>query len=96
MNTLTKIFKDRPMPPLENAVWWIEYLLRHEDVNQFIVSPSIQQPWWKRRQIDVWLTASLLIFLVVSPPLFVIWTLISKICFGASGKSTTKSKVKTN
>lgn len=66
MNKLSTIYKDRITPPLEEAVWWTEYVLRHETVNSFIVPQSASQQWWKRRQIDVWLVAALLIAVTAS------------------------------
>ncbi|CAG7831244.1 unnamed protein product [Allacma fusca] len=49
---LSKRSKDRPMTPVETAVWWTEYVLRH-DTNH-LKSPGIQQEWWQRRLLDFW------------------------------------------
>ncbi|XP_017083962.2 uncharacterized protein LOC108116535 [Drosophila eugracilis] len=32
-NQISQTFKDRPMNPLETAVWWIEYALRNRDIS---------------------------------------------------------------
>ncbi|KAH8383549.1 hypothetical protein KR009_009268, partial [Drosophila setifemur] len=32
---MSRSFKDRPKSPLETAVWWTEYALRHRDVSHF-------------------------------------------------------------
>lgn len=64
MTKLSQAFKDRPTPPLETAVWWTEYILRHDNSNEYLVPLSIRQSWWKRRQIDVWLTLGACLVLV--------------------------------
>lgn len=79
MNQLTKVFNDRPTPPLENAIWWIEYVLRHENIKEFLVSPSTTQPWWKRRQIDIWITCTLLLSLISFILLYFVYSLIRKV-----------------
>jgi len=92
MSTLTKIFKDRPTPPLENAVWWVEYILRHEDTNGFLVPPNVGQPWWKRRQIDIWLTAAMLLGALVAIPLLIIYSLLKRIVLMGLPESEAKAK----
>jgi len=92
MTTLTRIFKDRPTPPLETAIWWIEYILRHDDTNDFLVPPSVRQPWWKRRQIDIWLTAALLLGAIVAIPLLIIYNLLKSILLIGLPKPETKDK----
>ncbi|ODN03745.1 UDP-glucuronosyltransferase 1-3 [Orchesella cincta] len=59
MKKLSEIFKDRQIPPLETAVWWTEYILRHEDTNSFLRSPSVEQTWWAKRNVDVWVVLHL-------------------------------------
>ncbi|CAG7832969.1 unnamed protein product, partial [Allacma fusca] len=31
MKVMSEIFRDRPMSPIETAVYWTEFVLRHED-----------------------------------------------------------------
>ncbi|ODM72120.1 UDP-glucuronosyltransferase 1-5, partial [Orchesella cincta] len=33
---ISRLFTDRPMSPLENAVWWVEFLLRNPDSSEFL------------------------------------------------------------
>jgi len=49
----SKLFKDLPMKPLDTAVWWTEYILRHEDVSH-LKPVGKQQTWYQRRQLDAW------------------------------------------
>ncbi|ODN03742.1 UDP-glucuronosyltransferase 1-8, partial [Orchesella cincta] len=64
MTKLTEVFKDRQVSPLDTAVWWTEYILRHENSNLFLRPPSVGQSWWVKRQIDVWISL-FLVFQVV-------------------------------
>ncbi|CAG7819879.1 unnamed protein product, partial [Allacma fusca] len=33
---LSRDFKDRPMSPVDKAVWWTEYALRHNNTSRFL------------------------------------------------------------
>ncbi|CAL8137636.1 unnamed protein product [Orchesella dallaii] len=75
MTKMTELFNDRQVSPLENAVWWTEYILRHDDSNSWLRSPSVDQSWWIIRQIDVWITAFLIVMSVL-----IIFTYILYMC----------------
>ncbi len=50
---LRDVLRDQPMGPLDKAVWWTEYVLRHKDTSH--LKPSgFEQWWWQRRLLDVW------------------------------------------
>ncbi|CAL8137642.1 unnamed protein product [Orchesella dallaii] len=91
MKQLSSIFKDRPVSALENAVWWTEYILRHPDSNEFLRSPSIQQSWWVKRQVDVWLFAVVLLILLPSLLVYIIYK-ACKICIYLIGSITRVDK----
>ncbi|CAL8071161.1 unnamed protein product [Orchesella dallaii] len=54
MKKLQTIFRDRPMTPVDTAVWWTEYVLRTEDTSHLRPTGNYQY-WFQRRQLDVWL-----------------------------------------
>ncbi|CAL8100655.1 unnamed protein product [Orchesella dallaii] len=54
MKRLQNIFRDRPMTPVDTAVWWTEYVLRTEDTSHLRPTGN-DQYWFQRRQLDVWL-----------------------------------------
>ncbi len=64
-------FKDRPEKPVDTAIWWVEYVMRHEDTS-FLRPLAISLTWYQRRQLDVWgfLVVVLLIVLYVSLRIF--------------------------
>jgi hypothetical protein len=44
------------MAPLETAVWWTEYILRADSKQLELMKPlSMNQSWFQRKLIDVWL-----------------------------------------
>lgn len=57
-------FKDRPIPPLEEAVYWMEYTLRYD--TNFLNIPAVELTWYQYMLLDV----ALMVTLVVA---FTIW-----------------------
>ncbi|XP_025268342.1 UDP-glucuronosyltransferase 2B19-like [Camponotus floridanus] len=52
MKQLSSEFRDRPVPPLDLAVWWIEYAARHPHGS--LESPLRSQSWVEQNLIDVY------------------------------------------
>lgn len=46
-------FKDRPIPPLDAAIFWIEYVIRHKGAN-FVKNPAINMSWLASSMFDVY------------------------------------------
>ncbi|XP_070154423.1 UDP-glucosyltransferase 2-like [Polyergus mexicanus] len=65
MKQLSNEFRDRPVPPLDLAVWWIEYAARHPRGS--LGSPLRFQSWMEQNLIDVYafLIFNLIIILTV-------------------------------
>ncbi|XP_051160808.1 uncharacterized protein LOC127281235 [Leptopilina boulardi] len=59
----SRIFKDRPFPPMEMAIFWIEYILRNG--GDSLKSPAIHLHWWQVSLIDVYLFLLIIIFLTI-------------------------------
>lgn len=57
----SKQFRDRPLPALETAVWWVEYVLRHRNTSH-LGSMMRSCTWYEKRLLDVWIS----IFLAVN------------------------------
>ncbi|XP_025206181.1 UDP-glucuronosyltransferase 2A1-like [Melanaphis sacchari] len=49
---LSEAFRDRPMSPLETAVYWIEYVIRHKGAPH-LRSAAVGMPWYQYYLIDV-------------------------------------------
>ncbi|XP_049831242.1 UDP-glucosyltransferase 2-like isoform X3 [Schistocerca gregaria] len=52
MRELSALFRDRPRPPLEEAVYWLEYVLRHRGAPH-LRPASLDLPWHQLLHLDV-------------------------------------------
>lgn len=43
---------DQPMKPMEIAIWWIEYVIRHKGA-EHLRSPAVDKAWFKLYSLDV-------------------------------------------
>lgn len=82
-------YRDQINPPLETAIYWVEYVARHRGCEHLRLS-SIDFPFWKLYNLDV----SAFIVLLALAPFIVARRLWMKIC--SSTKQKVKSKPKTN
>lgn len=48
---MSRKFRDRPLSPLDTAIYWIEYVIRNGPNS--LKSPAVDIPWWKLNLIDV-------------------------------------------
>lgn len=52
MQKQSEIFRDRPMSPLDTAIYWCEYILRH-GVAPHLRSPGADMPVYQYLVLDV-------------------------------------------
>lgn len=58
---ISKIFHDRPLKPLDNAVYWIEYVLRHNGAHHLKTAGN-NLNWFQFLSVDVLLFLILVLF----------------------------------
>lgn len=58
---LSRRFKDRPMKPLDTAVYWIEYVIRNKGAEHF-KSPALKLSWITYNMLDIY--AFMFVFLM--------------------------------
>ncbi|XP_024890500.1 UDP-glucuronosyltransferase 2B17-like [Temnothorax curvispinosus] len=75
MKQLSSEFRDRPIPPLDLAVWSVEYTVRHP--NGTLVTPLRSQSWVEQNLIDVYAILFLSFFIILLSIFFVIKLLIN-------------------
>ncbi|XP_024870091.1 UDP-glucuronosyltransferase 2B2-like isoform X2 [Temnothorax curvispinosus] len=75
MKRLSSEFRDRPIPPLDLAVWSIEYTVRHP--NGTLVTSLRSQSWMEQNLIDVYAFLFLNFFIILLSIFFVIKLLIN-------------------
>ncbi|XP_045499627.1 UDP-glycosyltransferase UGT5-like [Colias croceus] len=49
---VSRMWHDRPMSPLESAIYWVEYVARYRGTPQ-LVATSTTVPWYQQMQLDV-------------------------------------------
>ncbi|XP_056250152.1 UDP-glucuronosyltransferase 2A2-like [Seriola aureovittata] len=65
MQRLSRLHRDQPMKPLDTALFWIEFVMRHKGAAH-LRTESYRLPWYSYHSVDVilfLLTIALLIFL---------------------------------
>ncbi|KAG8034237.1 hypothetical protein G9C98_001321 [Cotesia typhae] len=67
MKKVSEKFKDGPMSPLDTAIYWIEYVIRHGKTA--LRSPAVNMYWWQVALVDVYvfltITALIIVFVTV-------------------------------
>ena len=79
VETLQRRILDTPQHPLDRAVWWLEYLLRHPG-NSAMRSRTHDLHWTQSMMLDVGLVFLLVFLLVVAT----VYTIAARCCCGAS------------
>lgn len=67
MKKVSSLFRDQPEKPLDRAIWWIEWVLRHPDF-EGLQSPVLKLGFLKSNLVDVigfFLLAPLVVFIVL-------------------------------
>nr|XP_019560415.2 UDP-glucuronosyltransferase 2B1-like [Aedes albopictus] len=52
MNRVSAVFRDRPVPALDEALYWVEYVIRHKGAPQ-LRSAGLDLPWVSFAMLDV-------------------------------------------
>ncbi|XP_001982130.3 2-hydroxyacylsphingosine 1-beta-galactosyltransferase [Drosophila erecta] len=74
---MSQFFKDRPMNPLDTAVWWTEYALRNRNITRMRLNLE-EVPLLEYYRIDSILAFSLRFGLVAVALIFLVYTLFLK------------------
>ena len=64
MNKVSSLMRDQMESPLERAVYWIEYVIRHQGA-QHLRSPALYLNVFERDLIDIYLTAFASVLLII-------------------------------
>lgn len=89
MKRISTLFKDRPMKPLDEAVYWVEYVARHGNILQ---SPAIHLNWWQQHLLDVYAFVLVCLLTVIGVVVFVLRKL-TKLLFGCKSDSKKDTKM---
>lgn len=75
---LSELFRDRPMSPLETAVYWTEYVIRHKGAPH-LRSAAVGMPWYQYYLIDVLLVIFLALTIVCTLLYYVIFKVLLRL-----------------
>lgn len=92
---LSEAFHDRPMPPLDEAVYWIEYVARHKDTEaaRLMRTPALDLHLYQYLLLDVF-AAILLGLLTVFWCLRLLGRVVTRLVIGKRGESSESPKKK--
>lgn len=82
------LYRDRPEHPLDTAVYWVEYVMRHKGAKH-MQSQAVDLNWFQYHSLDVIATILVAVWLSFRVTVF-IWRRIWRLVFGS--KKTKKSK----
>ena len=70
MKQISSEFRDRPVPPLDLAIWWIEYAARHPHGS--LESPLRSQNWVEQNLIDIYVFLLFNVIIILSVIFFIV------------------------
>ncbi|XP_030018446.1 UDP-glucuronosyltransferase 2A2-like isoform X8 [Sphaeramia orbicularis] len=85
MQRLSRLHRDQPMKPLDNALFWIEFVMRHKGAAH-LRTESYRMPWYSYHSVDVMLFLSGLVLITVGVVVGLIRCLWSKLCLRTKRK----------
>lgn len=91
MKELSERFRDRPMSPLDTAIYWVEYVARHKGAH-FMKTAAVGMPFYQYYLLDVIAFILFVLFIVTYLFYVTLRFLIRKITSSFSGKSQKKQK----
>ncbi|RZC39633.1 UDPGT and/or Glyco tran 28 C domain containing protein [Asbolus verrucosus] len=84
---LSARFRDRPLPPLETAIYWVEYVARHRGAHHMRTA-AVDMPFYKYLLLDV-IAFLLLVFGAASALFFYVARAVLKKLFARRDKQKT-------
>ncbi|CAH1102051.1 unnamed protein product [Psylliodes chrysocephalus] len=85
----SKLFHDRPIKPMDEMVYWVEYIVRHKGAPHLQVAGK-HLPWYQYLLLDV----VLLVLLIVTAPIALLYIICKKMCCSGGDKKKQKKKSK--
>lgn len=85
MQRLSRLHRDQPMKPLDRALFWIEFVMRHKGAAH-LRTESYRMPWYSYHSVDV-----LLFLLTVATLALLIWVGLIWSCYRFCLKRKIKS-----
>ncbi|XP_075986012.1 UDP-glucosyltransferase 2-like [Anticarsia gemmatalis] len=91
MQRIRDLMADEPMKPLDRAVWWTEYVLRHGGAKH-LRSPAANISWTDYLELELVVTIFLILVTILSLILIFMFYICRCLCRFGSNDKTNKSK----
>ncbi|XP_065563759.1 UDP-glucosyltransferase 2-like isoform X2 [Artemia franciscana] len=88
---LSNIFRDQPETPLQRAVYWIEYIIRHKGAHH-LKHPGLHLPWYQTSLFDVLLFLGAIVLIIVYINFVIARRILQKITRGTKTPVTKNKK----
>ncbi|KAG5270387.1 hypothetical protein AALO_G00192040 [Alosa alosa] len=85
MQRLSRLHRDQPMQPLDRALFWIEFVMRHKGAAH-LRSESYKMPWYSYHSVDVILFLLAIMTTFVAAFVFGVKFLCTRICYKHKSK----------
>ncbi|XP_017159435.1 UDP-glucuronosyltransferase 2C1-like isoform X2 [Poecilia reticulata] len=79
MQRLSRLHRDQPMRPIDTAVFWIEYVIRHKGAGH-LKAQSNRMPWYVYHSVDVFLFLTAAVMLTLLATVVFIRCLWKSVC----------------
>jgi glucuronosyltransferase len=90
---LSGIFRDQPLTPLDQAVFWTEYVIRHKGAPH-MRSAALDLTWYQYFLLDVIAVLALAVGFVLLIVLLVFRAVLRKVFGGKASEIKSASKIK--
>ncbi|KAM6986809.1 UDP glucuronosyltransferase 5 family, polypeptide D1 [Aplochiton taeniatus] len=87
MQRMSRLHRDQPITPMDNAVFWLEYVMRNQGAAH-LRTQAYRMPWYSYYSVDVVLVLLAASTLFLLPPL----VLCKRLCCRGSKKNKTKQQ----
>ncbi|KAM9367076.1 UDP-glucuronosyltransferase 2B15-like [Symphorus nematophorus] len=84
MQRLSRLHRDQPMKPLDSALFWIEFVMRHKGAAH-LRTESYRLPWYSYHSVDVMLFLAGVVLIILGTFAALIWCLCS-VCLRTKSK----------
>ncbi|CAG03163.1 unnamed protein product [Tetraodon nigroviridis] len=79
MQRLSRLHRDQPMKPMDTALFWIEFVMRHKGAAH-LRTESYKLPWYSYHSVDVVLFLTATVLLIILTIVTVFKYLFTKVC----------------
>ncbi|CAH1102050.1 unnamed protein product [Psylliodes chrysocephalus] len=83
----SKLFHDRPIKPMDEMIYWVEYIARYNGAPHLQVAGK-HLPWYQYLLLDV----VLLVVLIVTIPIVLLYIICKKLCCSGNEKKKQKKE----